>query len=88
MGARQNLAMALGKAKRQARFEDPRQLLGDRLKGVYRFLADNGDRLFPDDYFADLFTKSAKGRPTVPAPGVGDGDAAAIPGGVVGPRRL
>jgi hypothetical protein len=59
--------MALGKAKRQVRFEDPRQLLGDRLKGVYRFLADNGDRLFPDDYFADLFTKSAKGRPTVPA---------------------
>src|ERR1700735_1647343 len=59
--------MALGKAKRQAGFEDPGQLLGDRLRGIYRFLADNGDRLFSDDYFADLYTKSSKSRPTVPA---------------------
>jgi len=59
--------MALGAAKRQARFEDPAELLGDRLKGIYRFLADYGDQLFPHDYFADLFTTSRRGRPTVPA---------------------
>jgi hypothetical protein len=59
--------MALGVARLQARFEDPRQLLGDGLKGVYRFLADFGDRLFPDDYFADMYKESPRGRPTVPA---------------------
>ena len=32
------LGMALGVAKTQARFEDPRQLLGERLTGIYRFL--------------------------------------------------
>jgi hypothetical protein len=42
-------------------------LLGDRLKGIYRFFAEHGDRLFPDDYFADVFTDSSCGRPTVPA---------------------
>jgi hypothetical protein len=42
-------------------------LLGDRLSGFYRFLADYGDVMFPDDYFADLFTDSHRGRPTVPA---------------------
>ena len=26
-----------------------------------------GRSMFPDDYFADLYTESAKGRPTVPA---------------------
>jgi hypothetical protein len=59
--------MALGVAKVQPRFEDPRQLLGDRLKGIYRLLAEYGDRLFADDYFADLYTDSRRGRPTVPA---------------------
>ena len=59
--------MALGATKAQPRFEDPRQLLGDRLKGIYRFLADFGGRLFPDDYFADMYTQSRRGRPTVPA---------------------
>src|SRR3974377_1449542 len=59
--------MALGVARLQARFEDPRQLLGDRLKGVYRFLADFGDRLFPDDHFAYMYKESRRGRPTVPA---------------------
>lgn len=59
--------MALGKLKRQQRFEDPRELLGDRLTGIYRFLADYGDGLFPDEYFADLFSASKRGRPTVPA---------------------
>jgi Transposase DDE domain/Transposase domain (DUF772) len=61
------LVMALGVARAELRFDDPRQLLGDRLKGVYRFLADFGGRLFPDDYFADLYTESRRGRPTVPA---------------------
>jgi hypothetical protein len=59
--------MALGTLKRQPRFEDPRLLLGDRLAGLYRFLADCGDVLFPDDYFADLFKDSRRGRPTLPA---------------------
>jgi hypothetical protein len=59
--------MALGVARVQPRFEDPRLLLGDRLKGVYRFLAEHGERLFPDGYFADLYSESRRGRPTVPA---------------------
>ena len=59
--------MALGVAMTQARFEDPRQLLGDRLRGIYRFLADFGGRLFGDDYFADMYKESRRGRPTVPA---------------------
>jgi hypothetical protein len=42
-------------------------LLGDRLKGLYRFLAEHGERLFPDGYFADLYGGSRRGRPTVPA---------------------
>jgi hypothetical protein len=59
--------MALGAARVQPRFEDPVQLLGDRLRGIYRFLAEFGGRLFPDDYFADLYLESRRGRPTVPA---------------------
>ena len=59
--------MALGVARVQPRFEDPRLVLGDRLRGVYRFLAEYGGRLFPDDYFADLYRESSRGRPTVPA---------------------
>jgi hypothetical protein len=59
--------MALGAAVVEQRFENPRELLGDRLKGVYRLLAEHGDRLFPQDYFADLYKDSARGRPTVPA---------------------
>jgi IS5 family transposase len=59
--------MALGVAPVEQRFENPRVLLGDRLKGVYRFLADHGERLFPHEYFADLYTDSRRGRPTVPA---------------------
>ena len=51
----------------QQRFESPGVLLGDRLRGVYRLLAEHGDRLFPDDYFADLYKASRLGRPTVPA---------------------
>jgi hypothetical protein len=59
--------MALGVSVVEQRFENPRELLGDRLRGVYRLLAEHGDRLFPDDYFADLYKESRRGRPTVPA---------------------
>ena len=61
--------MALGLAQAQVRFESPRELLGDRLRqgSIYRLLADEGARIFPDEYFADLYTTSARGRPTVPA---------------------
>jgi hypothetical protein len=53
----------------QAGFQDPREILGDRLRegSLYRLLADHGPAMFPDDYFADLYTGSARGRPTVPA---------------------
>ncbi|MGH9282216.1 MAG: IS1182 family transposase [Acidimicrobiales bacterium] len=61
--------MAIGVAQRQDRFENPRVILGDRLRegSIYRLLADEGDRLFPDGYFADLYVDSTRGRPTVPA---------------------
>jgi hypothetical protein len=61
--------MALGVAVVQPRFESPREILGERLRegSLYRLLADHGDGLFPDDYFADLYKVSTRGRPTVPA---------------------
>jgi len=61
--------MAIGRAKVQQRFENPREILGDRLKegSLYRLLADHGHRLFGDDYFADLYAESARGRPTIAA---------------------
>jgi hypothetical protein len=61
--------MALGTAPLQQRFDNPAEILGERLRegSLYKLLADHGDVLFPDDYFADLYTGSAKGRPTVPA---------------------
>jgi hypothetical protein len=61
--------VAIGQADRQARFDDAALLLGEELKAgsVYRLLAEHGDRLFGDDYFADLFTRSRLGRPTVAA---------------------
>ncbi len=59
--------MALGSAPVGQRFENPRELLGERLRGVHRLLADHGHRLFPDDYFADCYKSSRLGRPTVPA---------------------
>jgi hypothetical protein len=64
-----NYGMALGRASVQQGFDDPRVLLGDRLRegSLYRLLADHGHPMFPDGYFADLFTESAKGRPTVVA---------------------
>ncbi|MBA2281152.1 MAG: transposase, partial [Acidimicrobiia bacterium] len=59
--------MALGAAVVEQWFENPGELLGDRLKGVYRFLGEHGDRLFPVDYFADCYVDSRRGRPTIPA---------------------
>lgn len=61
--------MTLGRAQVGLGFDDPRVLLGDRLRegSLYRLLADQGHRIFPDGYFADLYTDSVKGRPTVAA---------------------
>ena len=61
--------MALGRAQVQQGFDDPRVLLGDRLRegSLYRLLADHGQQMFPDGYFADLYAESARGRPTVAA---------------------
>jgi hypothetical protein len=61
--------MALGRAQIQQGFDDPRVLLGDRLRegSLYRLLADHGQVMFPDGYFADLYAESVRGRPTVPA---------------------
>src|SRR5512140_3715821 len=64
--------MALGRGDRQGRFDDAALLLGEQLAegSIYRLLAEHGDVLFVDGYFADLFTGSPLGRPTVPARGV------------------
>lgn len=61
--------MALGRVGRQGSFDDAALLLAGQLaeRSVYRLLAEHGDALFGDDYFADLFKRSALGRPTVPA---------------------
>ncbi len=61
--------MAIGRSNVQPRFENPREILGDRLKegSLYRLLADHGQQLFGDDYFADLYAESVRGRPTIPA---------------------
>jgi DDE family transposase/transposase-like protein DUF772 len=61
--------MALGRAQVQQGFDDPRVLLGDRLRegSLYRLLADHGQVMFPDDYFADMYAESVRGRPTVAA---------------------
>jgi hypothetical protein len=59
--------MALGSVRNEQRFENPKELLGDRLKGIYRLLAEHGGAMFPHDYFADCYKNSTRGRPTVPA---------------------
>ena len=66
---RKDRCVALGREDRQVRFDDVMLLLGDQLAegGVYRLLAEHGDALFGDEYFADLFKRSTLGRPTVPA---------------------
>lgn len=61
--------MAVGRADGQARFDDAALLVGERLPvgSLYRLLAEQGQQLFPDNYFADLFKSTRLGRPTVPA---------------------
>lgn len=61
--------MAIGAAAAQGQFEDAAVVLGERLAhgSVYRLLADEGHKLFPDGYFADLFKTTERGRPTIPA---------------------
>jgi hypothetical protein len=65
----ENGGMALGRAQHQRGFQDPRDILGERLRegSLYRLLADHGPVMFPDGYFADLYSASALGQPTVPA---------------------
>lgn len=60
---------AIGQAPTQQRFEDVALLLGDRLEdgSIYKLLCEEGAELFPDDYFADLYADSVRGRPTVAA---------------------
>jgi hypothetical protein len=61
--------VALGRENWQGQFDDVMLLLGDQLPegSIYRLLAEHGAALFGDDYFADLFKPSTRGRPTVPA---------------------
>lgn len=59
--------MALGTGSAQERFDNPKALLGDRLRGIYLFMATHGEAIFPHDYFADCYMDSVRGRPTVPA---------------------
>jgi hypothetical protein len=65
----ENVFMALSRAQVRAGFQDPRDILGDRLREgpLYRLLVDHGPVMFPDGYFADLYAEPARGRPTVPA---------------------
>jgi len=66
---REDWCVALGRENRQGRFDDVMLLVGDQLPvdSVYRLLAEHGDALFGEEYFADLFKRSRLGRPTVPA---------------------
>jgi Transposase DDE domain/Transposase domain (DUF772) len=66
---RENRCVALGCEDRQVRFDDVMLLVGDQLVAgsIYRLLGEHGAALFGDEYFADLFKRSSKGRPTVPA---------------------
>ena len=61
--------MALGRENRQGRFDDAMLVVGDQLPvgSIYLLLAEHGGALFGEEYFADLFKRSALGRPTVPA---------------------
>jgi hypothetical protein len=69
LGLKTDSGMALGAAVVEQRFETPAELLGDRLRegSIYKLLADEGEVMFGDDYFADLYSASALGRPTIPA---------------------
>ena len=74
-GLKRQSVMALGMAVAEQRFDNPRELLGERLreKSIYRLLADDGDRMFGDDYFADLYLASPKpSRVINPCPADGE----------------
>jgi hypothetical protein len=60
--------MTLWSSDKQRRFDDPVAVLGDRLRdgSIYKLLAEHGHEMFSDDYFADCYLNSPKGRPTVP----------------------
>jgi hypothetical protein len=66
---REDRCVALGREDRQGRFDDVMLLVGDQLPegSIYRLLGEYGGALFGDEYFADLFKHSTRGRPTVPA---------------------
>jgi len=57
-----------GRDDGQREFGDAEALAGHLLPAgsVFAFLAENRQRLFPDEAFADLFT-SGRGRPSIPA---------------------
>ena len=62
--------MAVGRAGNQRGFQDPRELLGDRLRqgSIYRLLADEGATASsPTTTSPTCTAASARGRPTVPA---------------------
>ncbi len=61
--------MGIGRSGKQGCLDDAALVLGERLAAgtLYRLLADEGHVLFADDYFADLFKATNRGRPTVPA---------------------
>jgi len=61
------MAIAIGCSKVQARFEDPRGLLGDRLRGTYLLLAEHGGAICADDSFADLYKSARLGHLPTPA---------------------
>lgn len=54
--------MALGRGDRQGRLDDAALLLGEQLAegSIYRLLAEHGDVLFVDGYFADLFRHGSR----------------------------
>ena len=55
--------MVLGTSDKQRRFDDPVAVLSDRLKD--KLLAEHGHEMLPDDFFADCYSNSREGRPTV-----------------------
>jgi len=71
--------MAVGATMMQERFENPREILGDRLRegSIYRLLADYGDRLFDERLLRRSLQAFGARSPDGAGPGIGHGDAAA-----------
>lgn len=61
--------MGSGRSGGQGHLDDAALVLGERLAAgtLCRLLADEGHVLFADDYFADLFKATRRGRPTIAA---------------------